>query len=70
MADGGKPVELDACNGHSGPTAVRPAGEYHDHATDAFPNLPRCLTGVLARDNFSTTAKAGIGAKRAWWWPF
>jgi hypothetical protein len=38
---------------------------YHYHATEEFPNLPPCLVGVQAQDNFSTTAKAGVGAPRA-----
>lgn len=62
-ADGTAVTGLDACNGHVGTT---PAGEtYHYHATDEFPNLPACLVGVLAVDNFSTTATAGVGATRA-----
>tara|TARA_R110002096_G_scaffold218059_1_gene406194 strand:- start:501 stop:1070 length:570 start_codon:yes stop_codon:yes gene_type:complete len=62
-ADGAVAAGLDACNGHVGMTS---AGEtYHYHATDDFPNLPACLVGVQAADNFSTTATAGIGATRA-----
>lgn len=62
-ADGAVASGLDACNGHVGMTS---AGEtYHYHATDDFPNLPACLVGVQAADNFSTTATAGIGATRA-----
>ena len=62
-ADGKVAAGLDTCNGHIGPTS---AGEtYHYHATDDFPNLPACLVGVQAADNFSTTATAGIGATRA-----
>jgi YHYH protein len=68
--DGSTPTSLDACNGHVGPTANRPEGEYHYHATAEFPNLPRCLSGVQAKDNFKTTAKTGIGSPKAWWWPF
>jgi hypothetical protein len=68
--DGLKPIGLDACNGHFGPTASHPEGEYHYHSTTDFPNLPRCLAGVQARDNFTTTAKTGIGSARRWWWPF
>ncbi|SDW04703.1 YHYH protein [Albimonas donghaensis] len=62
-ADGSGPTDLDACNGHVGLTAN---GDviYHYHAADAFPNLPACLVGVPAQDNFSTTATAGIGAAR------
>ncbi len=62
-ADGVAAVGLDACNGHIG---VTPAGEtYHYHASEDFPNLPKCLVGVQVQDNFLTTATAGIGAKRA-----
>jgi YHYH protein len=68
--DGSAPIGLDDCGGHTGPTAARPEGEYHYHSTTKFPNLPRCLTGVQARDNFNTTAKTGIGSRRPWWWPF
>lgn len=62
--DGSVPDDLDACSGHVGST---PGGErvYHYHAATTFPNLPECLVGVAARDNFSTTATAGIGAQRA-----
>lgn len=69
-ADGSMPGDLDSCRGHTGPTAVHPEGEYHYHATADFPNLPKCLTGIQAEDNFKTTAKTGIGAARSWWWPF
>lgn len=59
-ADGSAPKGLDQCNGHVGPTAL---GEtYHYHAAETFPNLPPCLVGVVAQDNFSTTAATGIGA--------
>ncbi|SNS59559.1 hypothetical protein [Antarctobacter heliothermus] len=62
-ADGATPAGLDACNGHVGATAL---GEtYHYHASVDFPNLPPCLVGVQAADNFSTTATAGVGATRA-----
>ncbi|WP_417478071.1 YHYH protein [Maricaulis sp.] len=62
-ADGFPAIDLDDCNGHVGMT-VR--GEtYHYHASEDFPNLPACLVGVQAQDNFSTTATAGIGAARA-----
>lgn len=62
-ADGTSPTSLDACNGHIGTTAL---GEtYHYHASLEFPNLPPCLVGVQAQDNFSTTATAGVGASRA-----
>jgi hypothetical protein len=62
--DGTVPTDLDACNGHVGPTASRPRGEYHYHATSQFPNLPGCLKGVQAEGNFSTTASQGIGSAR------
>ncbi|PVB60976.1 YHYH protein [Labrenzia sp. 011] len=59
-ADGTEPQDLDACHGHVGETAL--GRTYHYHASAAFPNLPPCLVGVVAQDNFATTAKAGIGA--------
>ena len=34
----------------------------HYHASTNFPNVPPCLSGVVAEHNFSTTASAGIGA--------
>jgi hypothetical protein len=61
--DGTPPAGLDACNGHVGETAL--GRTYHYHASTDFPNLPPCLVGVQAQGNFSTTAAAGIGAKRA-----
>lgn len=61
--DGKVPTDLDACNGHTGPTTRTPKGEYHYHATGDFPNLPKCLKGVQAQNNFSTTASTGIGSK-------
>jgi YHYH protein len=69
-ADGSMPSDLDSCRGHTGPTAAHTEGEYHYHATADFPNLPKCLTGVQAENNFKTTAKSGIGSSRRWWWPF
>ncbi len=60
--NGKVPTDLDACNGHMGPTAKNPEGEYHYHATSEFPNLPKCLMGVQAEDNFSTTASSGLGS--------
>jgi hypothetical protein len=60
--DGKVPTDLDACNGHTGPTARNPKGEYHYHATGDFPNLPKCLKGVQAKNNFSTTASRGLGS--------
>ena len=62
--DGAKPTDLDACGGHTSATLENPDGSYHYHASDTFPNLPGCLSGVSAKNNFSTTAKQGIGAKR------
>jgi YHYH protein len=62
--DGKAPIDLDACNGHVGPTTTNPQGEYHYHATAKFPNLPACLKGVQAKDNFSTTSSTGIGSAR------
>ena len=61
--DGTAVAGLDACNGHVGETAL--GDTYHYHATEEFPNLPGCLVGVQAQNNFSTTATAGIGATRA-----
>jgi YHYH protein len=58
------PTDLDACNGHSGPTARNKKGEYHYHATGDFPNLPKCLKGVQAKNNFSTTASTGLGSAK------
>lgn len=61
--DDAEPQNLDECNGHVGVSAN---GEeaYHYHAAEGFPNLPKCLSGVSAQNNFSTTATAGVGAKR------
>lgn len=63
-ADGSTPEGLDQCGGHVG---ITPSGEelYHYHASDEFPNLPSCLSGVQAVDNFTTTATAGVGAQNA-----
>lgn len=62
-ADGSEPVGLDECHGHVGETAL---GEtYHYHASAEFPNLPPCLVGVVAQDNFKTTAAVGIGSEAA-----
>ncbi len=61
-SDGKEPTNLDQCNGHTGVTSRAPAGEYHYHATSHFPNLPTCLKGVQANNNFSTTASTGIGS--------
>ncbi|WP_341368033.1 YHYH protein [Yoonia sp. BS5-3] len=64
-ADGTTPAGLDACGGHVGPTADSDAPVYHYHASETFPNLPSCLVGVVAQDNFTTTAAQGIGSARA-----
>ncbi len=64
-ADGSVPADLDECNGHVSATEQSPDGEYHYHATSQFPNLPACLSGVLAQDNFSTTSAMGIGSRTA-----
>ncbi len=55
------PTDLDNCNGHLGTTSEYPDGQYHYHATEGFPNLPKCLKGSVASNNFSTTAMAGVG---------
>ena len=60
-ANGSKPIGLDQCGGH----IDTETGIYHYHASDTFPNLPSCLVGVVAKDNFSTTASAGIGSNNA-----
>lgn len=60
--DGTLPTDLDECNGHVGITPDNEESEYHYHATLDFPNLPSCLVGVVASNNFTTTATAGIGA--------
>ncbi|MEL0647923.1 YHYH protein [Pseudoalteromonas agarivorans] len=57
------PTDLDSCNGHTGPTGEKGIITYHYHASNTFPNLPKCLKGVVAENNFTTTAQAGIGAK-------
>lgn len=59
--DGSTPKDLDQCGGHKDESA---AG-YHYHSSDRFPNLPTCLVGVTAEDNFSTTAAQGIGSANA-----
>jgi hypothetical protein len=63
-ADGTVPEGLDACDGHVGPLPDGTEG-YHYHASETFPNLPSCLVGVVAVDNLTTTATAGVGATRA-----
>jgi len=62
--DGTVPNDLDNCGGHFGATQHTADGEYHYHSTSTFPNLPQCLSGISAENNFSTTAVAGIGAQR------
>jgi hypothetical protein len=55
--DGSVPRDLDECGGHvDGDT-------YHYHASEEFPNLPTCLVGLQAEDNYSTNAAGGIGAE-------
>ena len=60
--DGSLPEDLDECGGHVGPTPDSEEDTYHYHAGLDFPNLPTCLVGVVASNNFTTTATAGIGA--------
>lgn len=62
-SDGETPTDLHACNGHVGPTENNPFGSYHYHAPLDFPNLPPCLVGTVAADNFRTTAENGIGSE-------
>ncbi|WP_052362461.1 YHYH protein [Falsirhodobacter sp. alg1] len=55
--NGSMPEGLDECGGHD-------EGEgYHYHASEGFPNLPTCLKGVVAENNFTTTAAGGIGSE-------
>ncbi len=61
--DGTVPDNLDQCSGHVGMTAGSDTPVYHYHASETFPNLPTCLAGVTARDNFVTNAAMGIGAQ-------
>jgi hypothetical protein len=61
-ADGAAPVVLDQCGGHIGATLGSTEEVYHYHAGDGFPNLPTCLMGFVAQDNFATTAAQGIGS--------
>lgn len=56
-ADGSVPRNLDECGGHMD------GGTYHYHSDGEFPNLPECLVGLQAVDNFSTNAAGGIGAQ-------
>jgi hypothetical protein len=57
-----EPKDLDECNGHTGLAGDTGVEQYHYHSTTSFPNLPKCLKGVVAQNNFSTTAQAGVGA--------
>lgn len=59
--DGSLPQDLDDCRGHIGEMTNGEIG-YHYHTGEDFPNLPRCLNGIQAMDNFSTTAQVGVGA--------
>lgn len=63
-ADGTIPTDLDQCSGHVGIVEHEDEAVYHYHSTEAFPNLPKCLVGVSANNNFVTTASNGIGAER------
>jgi len=45
-SNGKAPSDLDACNGHTGPTPEFPAGAYHYHATTKFPYLLGCYSGT------------------------
>ncbi|WP_168797727.1 YHYH protein [Aliishimia ponticola] len=60
--DGSTPEDLDACGGHVGLTEEGGDPVYHYHSGTSFPNLPACLVGVVAQDNFSTNAAGGIGS--------
>ena len=60
---GDMPEGLDDCGGHVGFHGHGAYG-YHYHTSDSFPNLPECLSGVQAMDNFTTTAEVGIGSVR------
>ena len=62
-ADNVMPTDLDECNGHTGLIGDSGVSAYHYHSTNEFPNLPKCLKGVVAKNNFSTTAQAGVGAR-------
>lgn len=61
-SNGDLPSDLDACNGHVGATSDHAGKTYHYHASTSFPNLPPCLVGVQANNNFATTASLGVGA--------
>lgn len=48
------PTGLDQCNGHTAATNEYPNGIYHYHAQQGVaPNIPPCLTGASANNNFS-----------------
>ncbi|QPM92317.1 YHYH protein [Pseudooceanicola algae] len=63
--DGSVPDDLDECGGHIGRPEQGEEPVYHYHSGTTFPNLPTCLVGVVAQDNFSTNAAGGIGAANA-----
>ncbi|MCG3267297.1 YHYH protein [Yoonia sp. I 8.24] len=60
--DGSVPDDLDECGGHIGLTEEGGEPVYHYHSGATFPNLPTCLVGVFADDNFATNAAGGIGS--------
>ncbi|KAF0675955.1 YHYH protein [Profundibacterium mesophilum] len=60
--DGSVPGDLDQCGGHIGLAEDGGDPVYHYHSGDTFPNLPACLMGVVAQDNFSTNAAGGLGS--------
>lgn len=52
--NGQLPNDLDQCNGHTSATPEYPSGVYHYHASpDQTPNMPPCLMGASANNNFS-----------------
>ncbi|UWR31758.1 hypothetical protein K3758_16740 (plasmid) [Sulfitobacter sp. W002] len=69
----GDPIGADAAIGIGGQDLAQMghlfhghgAAEYHYHAGSTFPNLPACLAGVVAQDNFATNAANGIGSANA-----
>ncbi|HDZ81341.1 MAG TPA: YHYH protein [Roseobacter sp.] len=60
--DGSVPDDLDECGGHIALTEEGGEPVYHYHSGASFPNLPACLVGVVANDNFSTNAVGGLGS--------
>ena len=60
--DGSTPEGLDECRGHVGVTHSGQDAVYHYHTGTEFPNLPGCISGVVAQNNFITTAQIGVGA--------